>query len=454
MNRIEEYNNVMSEPENTPSALENTVSSAKARMRRGRRRCLLVTVPVSSLAVFFATFVIMVNVSITFAMACTRIPFLRELAAAVTFSPSLTAAVENDYVQTIGQELTENGITMRVEYIIVDQKQVNIFYTLDSEIHEDINEEPSIKGTDGRPLEGYYLGLSHFDEKNGELRKITIEFSDVDVPDSLILTTKVWDNESYATSAPAEPADSSTWPIEYTEPNYISTFVFTLTFEPAFTEQGEVIELNKSFVLDGQTFTVTTIEVYPTHMRLNLADDKSNTAWLESLDFYLEDEKRQKYEPPRNGISASGSQDSPMMESYRIESSFFSDSEKLTLYITGAVWLDKGMERVKVDLKNGTADTLPEGVEFKEAVRKGDDWRLIFSARNREESRLYQLFNIEYFDEAGNDYTFNSWSSQADEAEAFSVQFVLADYKDDIVYLSRAFSRTVKIDTPIVIEVK
>jgi len=454
MNRIEEYNNLMTELGNAPSALENTVSRAKARMKSGRRRRLLVTVPVSSLAVFFAAFVIMVNVSITFAQACTRIPFLRELAAAVTFSPSLSAAVENDYVQTIGQELTENGITMRVEYIIVDQKQVNIFYTLDSETYKDMNEWPSIKGTDGKPLEGYFLGLSDFDEKNGELRKITIEFSDVDVPDSLILTTRVWDNESYATSAPAKPVDDYTWVIEHTEPDYISTFVFTLNFDPAFTEQGEVIELNKSFVLDGQSFTVTTIDVYPTHIRLNLKDDESNTAWLKSLSFYLEDEKKHKFEAPGNGISASGSQDSPMMESFRLESSFFSDSERLTLYITGAVWLDKDMERVRVDLKNGTADTLPEGVEIKEILRKGDDWRLTFSARNREDDGIYQLFNIDYFDEAGNQYTFNSWSSQTDEAEGFSVQFVLADYKDDVVYLSRAFSRSVKIDTPIVIEVK
>ena len=40
---------------------------------------------------------------------------LRELAQAVAWSPSLSAAVENDYVQPIGQSQTVNGVTATVE---------------------------------------------------------------------------------------------------------------------------------------------------------------------------------------------------------------------------------------------------------------------------------------------------------------------------------------------------
>ena len=54
-----------------------------------------------------------------------------ELAQAVAWSPSLSAAVENDYVQPIGQSQTVNGVTATVEYVIVDRKQLSIFYTLD-----------------------------------------------------------------------------------------------------------------------------------------------------------------------------------------------------------------------------------------------------------------------------------------------------------------------------------
>ena len=37
--------------------------------------------------------------------------------------------MENEYVQPIGQSQTVNGITASIQYLIVDQKQVNIFFT-------------------------------------------------------------------------------------------------------------------------------------------------------------------------------------------------------------------------------------------------------------------------------------------------------------------------------------
>ena len=73
--------------------------------------------------------------------ACGGVPLLRELAKAVSFSPSLSAAVENEYVQPIGLSQTKNGITATMEYVIVDQKQVNIFYTLKGEGYETLSAE-------------------------------------------------------------------------------------------------------------------------------------------------------------------------------------------------------------------------------------------------------------------------------------------------------------------------
>ena len=59
-------------------------------------------------------------------------------------------------------------------------------------------------------------------------------------------------------------------------------------FDPTFTAQGRVIELNRTVDLDGQIFTLTTMEVYPTHIRFHVEEDPDNTAWLKTLRFYLE----------------------------------------------------------------------------------------------------------------------------------------------------------------------
>ena len=43
------------------------------------------------------------------------------------WSPSLSAAVEHDYVQPVEQSQSADGVTASVEYLIVDRKQVSIF---------------------------------------------------------------------------------------------------------------------------------------------------------------------------------------------------------------------------------------------------------------------------------------------------------------------------------------
>jgi len=119
-----------------------------------------------------------------------------------------------------------------------------------------------------------------------------------------------------------------------------------------------------------------------------------------------------------------------------------------------------------VDLKNGTADSLPEGVILEEAVRTGGGWRLTFSGQSRSPDAAYQLFLSEYFDEAGNKYSFNGWSSYmggywdeesqtyTETPDRFYVELTLSDYPCDVVYLSPAFSRAVTLDTPVVLAVK
>ena len=129
MNRNEEYQTLLLELEAVPDGLRDTEQRALTRGIALQKRRRLVLTPILGAAACFTAFVLLVNLSIPFASACGRVPWLRELAKAVAFSPSLSAAVENEYVQPIGETKTEGGITVTVEYVIVDRKQLNIFYT-------------------------------------------------------------------------------------------------------------------------------------------------------------------------------------------------------------------------------------------------------------------------------------------------------------------------------------
>lgn len=128
MNRMEEYSALLQELNETPPRLNFTVARAKAKAKRQKLRRAF-GVPATAVAAVCVCFVLLVNVSAPFAAACSAIPFIKDLADAVSFSPSLSAAVENDWVQPIGLTRSANGAEMTIEYLIVDQKQLNIFYT-------------------------------------------------------------------------------------------------------------------------------------------------------------------------------------------------------------------------------------------------------------------------------------------------------------------------------------
>ena len=130
MNRQQEYWELIRELDQAPSALDGTALRAKARAKR-RRMGKRWGISLGSAAGVCAAFVLAVNAMPTFALACANVPVLRELAAAVAFSPSLSAAVEHDYVQYIGQSQTFEDTTLTLEYVIADQQQMVVFYRTD-----------------------------------------------------------------------------------------------------------------------------------------------------------------------------------------------------------------------------------------------------------------------------------------------------------------------------------
>ena len=410
MNRNAEYEALLAELAATPPELDTTVDRALERRRaeRRKRRCLF-GIPAGSLAACFAAFVLLVNLFPTFAYACGGVPLLRELAKAVAWSPSLSAAVENQYVQPIEQSQTVNGITATIQYVIVDQKQVNIFFTLEGDYDNLSAEMPEFSPDQHCSVMG-----ASYREPPGTLLQYTMDYVDEDVPDGFTMTFGVTTYADHAEpeEGPAPAADSSIFSDgEEEEPDILAKFSFDLRFDPTYTAQGERIPVNQTVSLDGQSITITEAEVYPTHVRINVTGDEANTAWLKRLDFYLENEDGERFEPIGNGISATGDVETPAMISYRLESPYFSRCEHLTLHITGATWLDKDMERVRIDLVNQTAEALPQGVELFSAERQGKGWIVQFSAPEEEEGHFHQIFSMAWWDADGVEHEMGSRST-------------------------------------------
>ena len=270
MNRMDEYTALLAELEQTPEELDHTVNKALNRKNALRKKRRFFSTALGGLAACFAAFVLLVNLSTPFARACGRIPLLADLAKAVSWSPSLSAAVENDYVQPLRLSQSQNGITARVEYLIVDRKQVDVFFSIRSDDHAHLDlDHPTL--TVPGAQEGYASSFSSYGIENGDLMELRIDFMDRDVPDCLTMTFGVYDNKHlYENQTPPAQSSVADYGVELLSDNpkeqreILATFTFELRFDPTYTEQGTVIDVGETFLLDGQSVTLTEAEIYPT----------------------------------------------------------------------------------------------------------------------------------------------------------------------------------------------
>jgi hypothetical protein len=402
----------------------------------------------------FGLFTALVNLSAPVAYACSQVPVLKELAQAVTFSPSLTAAVENDYVQPINQSQTQDDITATVEYLIVDAKQVNIFYRLDSETYDQLYAEPDITDADGNDLPAICSCTGSSWGEGGVLRQVTVDFLDEDVPETLCLTLSVAGKSTQTepeTAIREATVFDDIW--EESVPETTMPLTFSLTIDPAYTASGQVISLNQTLELDGQRITLTDCEIYPTHLRLNVTADEANTAWLTNLDFYIEGDDGQIFSSIANGVSATGNTDNPMMNSYRAESPWFYSAEHLTLVVTGARWLEKDMASLTLDLTKGTLTPCPEGLALAGVTKTANGWE--FSLTSQTISN--QAFLTDITTPEGQSLALTAWTqtiTDEDGRQIWEQTYLLQDYSYDQVVLQPSATEIWTADTPLTVSLR
>ena len=456
MNRKEEYEALRLELEALPEELGGTVDRALAKRSASRRKWRIFGGSAAGMAACFACFVLLVNLSVPFAMACGRVPWLRELAKAVAFSPSLSAAVENEYVQPIGETKSEGGITVTVEYVIVDRKQLNIFYTAQFPEEQTLYVDYDYELDD---LHSWAGSSGSAQLTSGELTQIKLEFVESDVPASLGVRFGFYDEKARREAEPDQ--DTAEMP-EYREPDFLAEIPFQLEFDPYYTAQGEIIPVDTAFTLDGQRLTLTEVELYPTHLRVNLEADAGNTAGLAGLELYLENEYGERFERP-GGITAMGDPEGEGMATFWLDSTFFSQGEHLTLYITQAKWKDKDAPRVRLNLPEGTAENLPQGVSLLTTERRDGSWRVVFLEKIGTPGNLMSCHG--FWDEDGKHY--DIWQSGSSlsyrdpetgewiEEEGTSTEdFALSSFSGSVVYLEPTHNRATHFDVPVAIPIK
>ena len=463
---------------------ESALNFAKKRRQASRIRRLAAITSTSAVSLITA-FVLLVNLSLPFALAVQQIPIMRGLVGAVALSPSLEAAAERDYFQHIGLEQTVNGVTARVESIIVDKGQLHIFYSLQSKYFDSLRLwsmwEDMLFDIDGFHLGNYTTYSTRaidplFNPTIQEnLQHLAFNFIDLDIPEFLIFQFSVMDHFA-SEHVSCEERSTAFFGAGFALP--VAAFSFPISIDTSQVRQGTTIQIDRRFSFDGQYLSVSSMEIFPTHIRLHILEDETNSAILKSLYAYLVDEYGTYFQQTGysfdyglNNIRGEGT--------FHFESSYFASSQNLTVVITGATWLHKNAERIRVDLARNTAENLPPGVVFIDSTRKGGDFALTFSAANREprfydplfeenSRQLYGLFEPHFYDEAGARHSFVSTGMLSGRHETWDINghlqltytpgafgtTMIGRFAGDIIYLTPVFSHMTSLDAPIEIFVK
>lgn len=465
-NRTDEYWELIGELSQPPKKLEGSVERARRRARLARLLHRLAT-PAATFAAAAACFVLMVNAFPTFALACSNVPILRELTAAVAFSPSLSAAVAHDYVQYIGQSRTIDGVTVSLEYAIVDETQAVFFYSVDG---GRFYTSPDLTDENGEPIGGYSVSTSGYASRSDDgLDHMTLGFTDgYGLPDRFTMEmfimpepeplpdqmTEVWE-EAPATAAPDASLDDDPdlWRDPREDPGVLR-FTFDVTLSPDRISEPRTVNVNRWVELDGQRILVDRLEYFPTRTILYLGEDPENTAWLRTLKFWFEDEDGTHYDDIDGTTSAVGAHDSKSYLTYYFQSFYYNEPKGLTLCIDKAEWLEKDRAHVFLDLITGACPGLPEGMKVREVTRTGNSVKVRF-LNPLERKTLGQTFMGTYWDPEGGEHNFNRWSGgyeydhDGDEMIGAYEEIFLDGYSWDTVELELSYTSTSVYEQPV-----
>ena len=437
MKRNEAWEDLLTQAEQIPEELETRLNRtlARAERREKRRRWLKPLIGVTGTA---AAFVLLVNSSVTFALAASRVPIVRELVEAVAFDPSLKAAVAHDYVQLVGDTYTKDGVTVTVEYLIADPMNVSVFYSLSDEQDRELELVPHLFDPDGNalPVSATFgeEGADRGAEQTGWWERVRSRLG-LDKADKTLYTWRLHASEEGVIRTHMQlQVEVRTWEMwqdadrnamdgreSRDTPDVLFTLDIPLTIEPQFLKSGRVFPVNQTVDVLGQKLTIDEIAVYPSNTRITWHTDPENDAWLTYLPFYLTDEHGNRVDGIRNGVSGTGGDRGYGGGAIWLDSAWYDTAEHLTVHLEVAAVVPKEADTIILNA-DGRLENLPDYIKQLEPDPYWDEAQHSFRIQTLKGEFHTNTWPLgDFIDADGNEGTFNNVSlmAQEDAAEDF-----------------------------------
>lgn len=458
MNRNDEFIELKQSIEQTPGELEFVTAKTIAKVKKQKRISMLIETPLISFGMLVITFVLLVNLFPSVALAMSNVPVLKDLVSAVAIDPSLKAAVENDYYQAIGLSQTREDVTVTVDYMILDAGHISFFFHVNAPVKAGLYNFQFFDST-GNPLTAVLMYDTMYE--NNKMEEIKIDFVDgnYQLPRELTFQVTVNQDQHFQEFQEAVmPASTeSTSSTEATAPNSEGIdYVFTFLLYPDknFSQTVDNYPIHQWVEMNGQNIYLESMDIYPTQARLYFDCGDDNSSVIHGLDIYFEDKNGNIYSG-KSGLSATGSIDSQDIGSLYFESSYFADADNFILYIEGISCIDIDRVYGKIDYATKTITNLPEGVTVDSMELSDSTLRFTLKAKLNEPNYQPHLISSEYLDIDGNKYYFRSWyyGYRGEDKTTFYANYEIADFEDNKYKINWIYAPIQPLKAPISIKI-
>lgn len=461
MDRNTQMDRLIAESRRTPQHMEGMEERVKSRLRA--RRCRRRAVALSSVAALIAAFVLSVSMFPRVALAVSSVPGLRGFAGLLTSDPSTKAAIDNDFVQYLGEtKRAESGAQVTLNMLIPDALQTVIYYDLTIPEGMALFSVHAFKPDDVSAREYGYSGT------NTEYIFVDGQNDFTRIDGSVGVRVMSWESLSMQTK----------WPEQYAMPGeFILRFMFVteeslvrfwsggedeITYDEMQREYveftikpderrmvHEIVEIGEIVELMGETVLIKSAMISPVTTAIHAEYTGSKLKDLIYLGAHVEAGDGQvltpitEYEYPSEAFLESST-------SMMFAGAWFDTSESLTLVI-GSAKISGEKVYLPISYESGGSELRDlEGIRIGDMVLEDGTLTVYY------ESDPGYYFDIYYnaFAKSENSTFYTDVDYDFDSDALRAISFTINGYKEGRFFLEIGYGLPAPIDPPIRVKIK
>ena len=313
-------------------------------------------------AVLFLALVTSVRVSTTFAGVVASLPGMEGLVELIRYDKGIAAAIDNDAFQRLHLSAEKEGVTLTLEGVIADEKEMVLFYTTKGEKSDEIL---------------FMNGTPELINESGENVAVDV------LAGSMMGEPKLAERGAYLGIRIDNEIDETTFTLKATLESQLRSIDYEIPFSlEKKRKPAEKYPINQTVVIEGQEITIQSVEMSSIRVGIHFQEDPSNTKeilWFE--DFKLVDEKGDKWTSPITeeglvyGIRSDGEN-----EALYMPINYFNQPKELYMEFTKLQTVDKDQTYVLVDMDKQIILEQPSDGRFKSVEKRGNNIVFLFDS--------------------------------------------------------------------------